>query len=123
MRRTLLIFDGIVNLSLGVLLLWFPTGVVTALGVPSGSPFYANLLGSVLVGVGIALLIERFRVSGSPGGLGLAGAIAINLCGGLVLVAWLLFGDLQLSQLGVFLLWAIALVLLVLSLMEASTKQ
>lgn len=62
MRNELLTVDGVANLVLGVLLIAFPKGVVVALGIPGGeSGFYANILGGVVFGIGVALLIERFR--------------------------------------------------------------
>ena len=91
--KTLLLIDGIINLALGVGLLLFPAVLVDALGIPQAeSRFYPNILGAVLFGIGIALLVERFDGKRSMNGLGLAGAIAINLCGGIVLGALLLFG-------------------------------
>jgi hypothetical protein len=67
------------------------------LGIPSSNAaFYPNILGGVLIGITIALLLEAFRKPGGLVGLGLGGAVATNLCGGLVLAEWLTFGDLTL---------------------------
>lgn len=119
MRNVLLTIDGVVNLVLGILLVVFPSIVVLALGLPAGeSKFYANILGGVLFGVGVALLIEQFRPLLKSVGLGLAGAICINLCGGVVLAAWLALGRLKLTTIGVFTLWGLALLLVGLSLAE-----
>ena len=94
MRKELLTIDGVVNLLLGILLLWYPPSVIGALGLlTDGKPFFASILGAVLFGVGVALLIERFRPPLRVVGLGLGGAISINLCGGVVLAVWLLIGD------------------------------
>jgi hypothetical protein len=51
-------------------------------------------------------------------GLGLAGAIAINLCGGLVLLGWLIFGNLNLPLRGNLFLWLIAIILVGISSVE-----
>jgi len=51
-------------------------------------------------------------------GLGLGGAVVINLCRALVLSAWLLFGDLSLSIKAAAVLWGIVAVLTVVSLAE-----
>lgn len=119
MRKELLTIDGIINLTLGVLLIAFPSSVVRALGLPGGnSAFYANILGGVLFGVGVALVIERFRPPFRVVGLGLGGAISINLCGGLVLAAWLASGRLELSMLGEVVGWSLVLVLFGLSSIE-----
>lgn len=119
MRNELLTIDSIINLVLGVALLAFPSSVVDALGVPSGSgSFYANILGGVLFGVGVALMIERFRPPLRVVGLGLGGAISINLCGGLALAGWLIWGSLDLSALGVAVLWGLVMLLAGLSGVE-----
>jgi hypothetical protein len=113
---TLLAADAAINLILGALLLVFPKSVVSALGIPTAAPpFYPSILGGVFLGIGIALLIERHRGSG---GLGLAGAVTINLCGGLVLAGWLLFGSLEIPLRGRIFLWALVLILVVLSSVE-----
>lgn len=107
--RTLLTVDAVINLGLGILLFAFPTRLVSTLGVPGAEvAFYPSILGAVLFGIGIALLIERHRGSS---GLGLMGAISINLCGGLVLAGWLLFGELPLPARGHVFLWALVAVL------------
>ena len=81
----LLLVDSLINLALGVLLLVFSEGLVDFFGVPAaGQTFYPNILGAVLFGIGLALLIECFRKPQGLIGLGLGGAVAINLCGGTV---------------------------------------
>lgn len=52
------------------------------------------------------------------GGLGLAVAVAINLCGGLCLGAWLVFGSLNIPTKGEVLLWVLAAILVRLSVAE-----
>jgi hypothetical protein len=54
-------------------------------------------------------------VNGKYVGLGLIGAISINLCGGIVLTLWLIFGRLALPVRGRIFLWSLAFVLVVLS--------
>jgi hypothetical protein len=115
----LLIADALVNLLLGVLLVFFPSGLVRALGIPNATPaFYAGILGAVLFGIGLALLLEAYGpVRGL--GLGLAGAILINICGAIVLAGWLLFGGLVIPLRGVIFLWSVVLVLGAISALEA----
>lgn len=92
----ILLADAAINLILGFLLLIFSRPLIDILGVPGTEvTFYPNILGGVLLGIGIALLIECYRSPVGLVGLGLGGAIAINLCGGLVLAVWLIFGDLK----------------------------
>ena len=114
LERFLLLTDAIINLALGVLLLFFPSYLVPAMGIPTEQPaFYPSILGAVLVGISLALLIER-----SGGGLGLRGAVSINFCGGIVLGLWLLLGDLQLPFRGFALLWGLVVILVGISTFE-----
>jgi hypothetical protein len=101
---------------LGTLLLVFPAPLVSALGVPPAAvAFYPSLLGAVLLGIGVALVIERAQ---GASGLGLAGAISINMTAGLALAAWLLFGSLDIPPRGHVLLWALVVMLVGISSLE-----
>lgn len=114
-ERLLLLIDAIINLLLGVSLIFFPSFLVDALGVPTvASAFYPSILGAILFGIGVALLVQR----SIGGGLGLCGAIVINICGGIVLGFWLVFGDLELSFRGLVFLWTLVLVLVGISTIE-----
>ena len=118
-RHTLLKVDAAINLILGVLLMAFPENLIKALGVPMADPtFYPTILGGVLFGIGLALLIECYRKSNRVIGLGLGGAIAINLCGGVVLAAWLLSDTLTLPLRGQIFLWSLVVLLVGISLFE-----
>jgi len=90
--RIILLIDSIINLVLGVLLISFSVNLATLLGVPvTESYFYPNILGGIFIGIALALFIEVIRKkSSATSGLGLFGAICINLCGGTVLLFWLL---------------------------------
>ena len=120
MKYTFLLkVDAVVNLILGILLMAFPTGLVRALGIPVEVPaFYATILGGVLFGIGLALLMECCGKFSRFSGLGLGGAIAINLCGGGVLAIWLLSDTLSLPLRGQILLWLLVVLLIGLSLLE-----
>lgn len=121
-RARLLFIDGFVNLLLGVALLCFDP-VAGWLGVPaSDTAFYPMILGAVLFGIGIALIWEGVRGDGQLVGLGLGGAIAINLSGGLALTGWLLFGDLSLPLRGQLFLWGLASILVLISLVELKMR-
>jgi hypothetical protein len=120
--RGLLLLDGAVNLVLGIALLFFPGWLVRVLGAPAFSTrFYAAILGGVLVGIGLALFLESRRRGRAPVGLGLAGAIIINVCGAGALVAWLLLGQTPISGGGRVILWAIAVVVLGIAAAEIAT--
>ena len=117
---TLLKADAAINLILGILLVAFPSGLVRALGIPmSFPPFYATILGGVLLGIGMALLLECYRKTSRFVGLGLGGAIVINLCSGFVLAAWLVSGKLTLPLRGHIFLWFLVLLLAGISLLES----
>ncbi|MBC8191147.1 MAG: hypothetical protein ISR87_04970 [Candidatus Marinimicrobia bacterium] len=117
--KTLLILDALINIFLGLLILLLPVGLLSFLGLPQVSTyFYTSILGAVIFGIGLALILEIFSEKWKVRGLGIAGAIVINLCGGVVLLVWLLFLPLELSFLAKSFLWIICLVVLVIGLVE-----
>jgi hypothetical protein len=118
-HSTLLLVDAAINLVLGVLLLAFPRQLVALLGLPdAATTFYPNVLGGVLFGIGLALLIESRKPLGRATGLGVAGAIAINLCGGIVLALWLVSGRLSIPARGRVALGLLDLLLFAISAFE-----
>jgi hypothetical protein len=122
-HKTLLVIDAIINLVLGVLLLFFPAGVVELLGLPlTNTNFYPSILGAVLFGIGVALLTERYGASKSIRGLGLGGAIVINLCGAGVLLLWLLIAPFDIPLRGNVILWSIAIIVLIVGFVEIIAK-
>ena len=122
-HQALLLIDGIVNLILGLILLLYPFGIDEFLGLPqSQMDFYPTILGGVIFGIGLALVIERFGFNKNLRGLGIAGAIVINFCGGLTLLAWLLFYPLNIPIHGFIILWIVAIVVLLIGIIETKTK-
>ena len=122
-HKILLLIDGIVNLILGVLLLLFPIGIIEFLGLPSTSTnFYPSILGAVLFGIGLALLLELVVVTKQVRGLGLGGAIIINIMGSFVLICWLIFGSLDIPLKGRIILWAIAILVFLIGIAELATQ-
>ncbi len=118
-HRVLLIVDGVANLLLGVILLVFPVGLVETLGLPETTTFfYANMLGAVIFGIGIAIFVELLGASAGARGLGLGGAIAINLCCGGALTAWLLFRTPNVPLRGAVVLWVVAIIVLGIGIVE-----
>ena len=123
-RKSILLIDAIINFILACLLGIFPKGVIGFLGLPVVSnPFYASILGGVFFGIGIALLISRSANNSSSDGLGLRGALAINLSGGSVLALWLLFGSLDVPIHGKIIMWALVVILFMLSAVELFTQK
>lgn len=118
-ESVLLLVDAAINFLLGLLLLGFSRPLAHLLGVPYTTvTFYPTLLGGVLFGIGVALTIEAFRQPKGLTGLGLGGAVAINLCGGIVLLVWLVSGALDLPLRGLVFLWTLAIVLVGISTVE-----
>lgn len=117
-RSQLLRIDGLLNLLFGAVLLLGPLGSLRWLGFPEArSYFYSSVLGGVLAGVGVALLLSVRRLSG----LGLAGAVAINVGGALAVAGWLVAVPDQGSPVGRALLWIVALGVLSVAVVEVLT--
>jgi len=123
-KKITLLTDAAVNFFLGIMLLAFNPGLSGFFGVPGTDlNFYPNILGAVFIGITIALVYEAYRKKDNvSAGLGLTGAVCINLCGGIVLTLWLIFGRLNLPVRGQILLWVLAAVLLVISVIELVLK-
>ena len=122
-NKILLTIDGIVHILLGILLLLFPFGIAEYLGVPkSNSSFYPTILGGVILGIGIALLFERYGYGKNFRGLGLGGAIIINIVGSTVLLLWLIFANLQIPFRGYIILWFIGIGVFVIGIAELIGK-
>lgn len=118
-KSIILLVDALINFALGLILLVFSPGVISFLGIPeTDQSFYANILGAVLFGIGIALIIEYISKKEGLVGLGLGGAVVINICGGIVLALWLIFGGLVVPLKGKILLWIIVFILVFISLFE-----
>ena len=122
-HRALLVVDAVVNLLLGAILLLFPVGLVHLLGLPQASTrFYPSILGAVIFGIGIALLLELAGSEAGVRGLGLGGAIAINLCGSGALLVWLVAVPLALPVRGKIVLWVVAVIVLAIGVAEIAAQ-
>jgi hypothetical protein len=116
--KLLIFIDCIINLFLGIVLLIYSDSIVRIFGLPeTEQAFYPNILGAVLLGIGIALIIELRRKNEFVG-LGLGGAIAINMIGGTVLFIWLVWGNLNIPIQGRIILWTLDFLLIAISLFE-----
>ena len=111
--------DAIINLIVGIILLLYPLGIAERIGIPLvENSFYPSILGAVLAGIGIALLLEWSGRFPGLDGLGLGGAISINLCGGLALIVCLLYGSLNIPLRGHIILWILAVIIFGISFFE-----
>lgn len=121
--KLLLAADAVINLILGALLLLFPAGILEYLGLPpTDTYFYSSILGGVIFGIGVALSLEWQQGGKGLSGLGLAGAIAINLFGGGTLLFWLLFRKLEIPLRGTITLWVVAILVVGIGLVELFSK-
>ncbi len=118
-KKSLLEIDAIVNLALGLPLTIFPHRVPEVLGIPiSDNSFYPSILGAILTGIGLALIVERFKDAVGLTGLGIGGAIVINFCGAGALAVQLIRGGLHLPTRGYIFLWTVALIVLLIGAIE-----
>lgn len=118
-RSPVLVLDAVINLVLGAPLIVFRAGIAEFFGIPvPEQSFYPSVLGAVLFGIGIALLVEYLGKPKGLVGLGLGGAVAINLSAGVVLAGWLVSGELEISVRGHAFLWALVVVVVAVSGIE-----
>lgn len=96
----MLAVDAAINLLLGGALLLLPSTTISFFGLPAAnSPFYVTVLGAVLFGIGIALWLER-RNEERGHGLGLTGALAINVLAASTVLFWLVMDPFDLPTRG-----------------------
>jgi hypothetical protein len=119
LRIVMLTIDAVVDLALGFFLVLFPVKVLGFLGLPvEAPPFYAVILGGVLIGIGIALLSGLSTKRRGQDGLGLGGALFINLFGALALASLLIGGRIYISLVGYLILLGLLIFLLLLCSVE-----
>jgi hypothetical protein len=117
MAQQLLWIECLFKLSVGVMLMLGPRVLARVLGLPPAeSPFWPRVLGGLLTGVAAAAFIEVKLKAGS--GLGLGGAIGINLAGVAILVSLLILGQTGPHRRGRAVLWILSGVLATLALVE-----
>jgi hypothetical protein len=111
-RQRLLEIDSVINLVLGAALLARPKGTIAFFGLPAtDTAFYVSILGAILLGIGIALWLER-RNEERWRGLGLVGAVVINLLGGGTVLAWLIVDPFVMPVRGYVVLWAVVVLVI-----------
>lgn len=115
--QQLLWIETVLKLAGGVLLVVAPLTLARVLGLQRpASGFWPRLLGALLIGLAAATFIEA-RFAGSRG-LGLAGALAVNLAGAGVVAAELVMGSAAPSRRGRVVLWLVVIVLGLLAVAE-----
>ena len=116
----MLLTDGIGNVLLGLAMLLFPGTILKVLGFSTNGASLLSIFGSVILGIGLALVVQTRRLRGPFCGLGLTGAMLINLCFGLAIGYWLIWGNLEPNPVGSVLLWALTAILLIFGVVELS---
>jgi hypothetical protein len=117
MSQQLLWIETLLKLAGGLTLVLLPLTTARLLGLPvAASGFWPRMLGAVLVGLAGATFVEG-STSGSKG-LGLGGAVVVNLACAAVLSALLVLGRAAATSRGRVILWALVVLLSVLSLFE-----
>jgi hypothetical protein len=117
-ESVLLTVDGAFNMLLGALLMAFPAGLASFLGVPTpGSPLYVTVLGGVLGGIGLALIVQQL-LDRPIGSRGIEIPIIINFVGAGTLIGVLVAGHLAIPLHGHIFLWIVAIITLILGVAE-----
>ena len=107
MAQQLLWIEIVLKTSVGALLFLVPRATAKALGLPPvAQSFWPRLVGGALLGIAAAVALGTWL--GRPGGLGLAGAVAINLTAAVVIVAELSLAKDGMAKRGRVLSWLAA---------------
>lgn len=122
--KILLVIDSMVNIVIGIILLCFPLGIGDYLELPkSNNNFFPTILGAIILGIGIALFIEYKYFEKTKRGLGIEGAIIINIIASSALIIFLVFGNLNISLLGSVILWFVGILVFIIGLVEYFRKK
>lgn len=117
MVHQLLWIEILLKGTVGLLLILAPRLLARGLGLPpADQPFWPRVLGAVLIGIAVAAFLE-VKLKGANG-LGLAGAVAVNLAGTAIIGSLLILGQVGCPRRGRVLLWLTVLGLMALSLAE-----
>jgi hypothetical protein len=117
MLQYLLWTEVALKLGSGLILVLFSVTSPRLFGLPpTGGSFWPRLLAAVLVGVGLATVLQASLTPGR--GLGLAGLMAINLVAAAVVTGQLVMGETVTTKRGKATLWALVVTLTGLSLVE-----
>lgn len=117
MRDQVLTVEALLRGAIAALLIVLPKSVIGALGLPRAEQsFWPRLLGAVFAGMAAAAYIEgHFKLQS---GLGLGGAVAINIATAFAILTGLVVGGLDIPRRGRLLLWISSAALIVLALFE-----
>lgn len=121
MADQLLWFETLLKGGIGAIMLLAPLTAAKLAGLPHGnSAFWPRLFGAALLGIAAAFAIEGYSQINAhinAKGLGLAGAVVINLITLLALIGAIIFKGVA-SRRGLLLIWCLVMILLALILFE-----
>lgn len=121
MADQLLWLETLLKGGIGLIMLLAPITTAKLAGLPHGnSAFWPRLFGAALLGIAAAFAFEgytRFNTSITAGGLGLGGAVLINLVTILCLIGSIIFKGAS-TRRGRLLIWSMCLLLTFLMLFE-----
>lgn len=121
MGDQLLWIETILKGSIGLIMIFLPITAARIAGFPHGNTsFWPRLFGAALLGIAGAFAVEGYNVAGGAieaKGLGLGGAVTINLTAILSLFGTLIFAGVT-TRRGKILIWLMILLLLFLTLFE-----
>ena len=102
--------NALICLTGGGLLFLIPKITIRLLGLPGTNQFfYLRLFGAALIGIGVAIIIERAGENAI--GLGAGGAIAVNITAAVTLALQLMLGRTGMALPPRILLWIVVLCL------------
>ena len=103
----ILILDALIKFMWGMGLVLSSGRLFATVGLPSGEPrFYVRLLGSLLIGIGLALMVEAMPTGWR--GLGAGGAAVVNFVAAVILAVLLIGRPGGTNAMGRRLLWIMA---------------
>ena len=121
MADQLLWLETLLKGGIGLIMLLAPVAAAKIAGLPHGNTaFWPRLFGAALLGIAAAFAFEgytRLNTNISASGLGLGGAVIINLITILSLIGLILFKGTR-TRRGHLLLWSMSLLLTFLMLFE-----
>jgi hypothetical protein len=117
MLKYLIWTEVALKLGSGMILGILPVTSPRMFGLPAtAGSFWPRLLAAVLIGIGLAVVLDALITPGK--GLGLAGCMAINLMAAAVVTGQLVMGGAAKTRRGRLTLWALVIALTGLSLVE-----
>ena len=121
MADQLLWFEILLKGTVGLVMLLMPVSAARLAGLPhTSSTFWPRLFGAALIGIAGAFAVEGYHQAGgaiAAKGLGLGGAVIINLTTLLALFGTLIFAAVATWR-GRLLVWLLILLLLFLTVIE-----